>query len=188
MLLASLNSGMGYVNPQISRTDSRTRQGWPRKNIWKRSVFKGWFVCWNLTKFRVLTGQAYVALSRATSLEGLQVLNFDAEKVRKKIIGRNPPLTHKSFRSKPIQRSLSGVVHLKSLINDNYCYHYPPYFKLMFRIWTTWNHYVDDLNQKVFLGMNSTVCRHQNIIYINYACHRLREAFVDQYYSCDAAI
>ena len=27
-------------------------------------------------------GQAYVALSRATSLEGLQVLNFDARKVR----------------------------------------------------------------------------------------------------------
>ena len=27
-------------------------------------------------------GQAYVALSRATSLEGLQVLNFDANKVR----------------------------------------------------------------------------------------------------------
>ena len=27
-------------------------------------------------------GQAYVALSRATTLEGLQVLNFDASKVR----------------------------------------------------------------------------------------------------------
>ena len=28
-------------------------------------------------------GQAYVALSRATSLDGLQVLNFDPAKVRK---------------------------------------------------------------------------------------------------------
>jgi hypothetical protein len=27
------------------------------------------------------SGQAYVALSRATTLEGLQVLNFDASKV-----------------------------------------------------------------------------------------------------------
>lgn len=166
MPLASLNSGMGYVNPQISRTDSRTRQGWSRKNIWKRSVFKGWFVCWNLTKFRVLTGQAYVALSRATSLEGLQVLNFDAEKVCKKIIDRNPPFTHKSFRSKPIQRSLSGVVHLKSLINDNYRYHSSLYFILLYRIWTTWNHYVGDLNQKVVLRMNSAVCRHRNINYL----------------------
>jgi len=29
-------------------------------------------------------GQAYVALSRATSLDGLQVLNFSADKVRGK--------------------------------------------------------------------------------------------------------
>jgi ATP-dependent DNA helicase PIF1 len=27
-------------------------------------------------------GQAYVALSRATSIEGLQVLNFNAQKIR----------------------------------------------------------------------------------------------------------
>ena len=40
----------------------------------------------NLFVHRILLifskGQAYVALSRATSLEGLQVLNFDANKVR----------------------------------------------------------------------------------------------------------
>jgi ATP-dependent DNA helicase PIF1 len=31
----------------------------------------------------LVSGQAYVALSRATSLEGLQVLNFNPSKVRK---------------------------------------------------------------------------------------------------------
>lgn len=34
----------------------------------------------------ILVGQAYVALSRATSLEGLQVLNFDPNKVRQSFL------------------------------------------------------------------------------------------------------
>ncbi|KAN0088458.1 hypothetical protein V8E55_005515 [Tylopilus felleus] len=38
------------------------------------------FECIHLDAHQVL-GQAYVALSRATSLNGLQVLNFDAKKV-----------------------------------------------------------------------------------------------------------
>ena len=38
---------------------------------------------------------------------------------------RNPPFTQKSFRSKHIQRSLSGVVRLKLLIND-FLYYFPP--------------------------------------------------------------
>jgi len=34
------------------------------------------------TNLPSLTGQAYVALSRATSLDGLQVYGFDPKKVR----------------------------------------------------------------------------------------------------------
>lgn len=40
------------------------------------------FLCGAVLKLGSHVGQAYVALSRATSLEGLQVLNFDPNKVQ----------------------------------------------------------------------------------------------------------
>ena len=72
-------------------------------------------------------GQAYVALSRATTLEGLQVLNFDASRVRfLSCLGKRLPNVV-LYRFKLIQKLLNGAkrclrFRIHSLAAS---YHYP---------------------------------------------------------------
>jgi ATP-dependent DNA helicase PIF1 len=70
---------VGHVYPQVARTDTRTRQGGPKTNF--REGFVALSCRTSHLRFHLAIGQAYVALSRATSMEGLQVLGFDPRKV-----------------------------------------------------------------------------------------------------------
>ena len=59
----------------------------------------------------ILSGQAYVALSRATTLDGLQVLNFSANKVcsLSQSTGKTAAQRWVPYRFKLIQKLLNGA-------------------------------------------------------------------------------
>ena len=71
-------------------------------------------------------GQSYVALSRAATMEGLQVLRFDPKKVRRAVMAPRSMFTiadtliRVRFRSVRIRRSSNGTSRWRASRHDAY--------------------------------------------------------------------
>lgn len=84
------------------------------------------FDCWLVEilfslNAHIFPGQAYVALSRATSLEGLQVLNFSADKVSLRIsFAQRRLIFNNTCRLTHIPKSLNGAGRLRPLMQNDW--------------------------------------------------------------------